>query len=185
VIVLGLACGQPLTAQESGSSDTQKRFSVETSVLDPLFSIYFARLYYRVGSRDELGLGAYCLWADATFSAVPYPGPYRNLSLLIDYRRDLGSQWYVEYQAMPSYVVYLDSGIGTEGFELWNEIHIGYEINFSIGRASLFISPQVTLGFCLYKGNEPSSFRTAEETNPAFFFPNFYVLPNILLGIKL
>jgi hypothetical protein len=105
-------------------------------------------------------------------------------SCIYDYKRYLWSQWYVEYQAMPLFAAYSDSSGGTSGFELWNELHFGCMINFSIGKASFFINPQAILGLCLYKSNEPPAFRTAEHTNPAFYFPDFYVLPNILVGIR-
>ena len=184
LILFGIVCGYVADAQEPGSNGVQKAFSIETSAIDPLFSIYFARFYLFVSPQDELGPGAYYLYAEKTFAGIAYPGAYRGISLLLDYKRYIWNQWYVEYQVMPLFAAYSDSSGGTNGFELCNELHFGVMINFSIGKVSLFVNPQAIIGFSIYKSNEPPGFQTAERTNPAFYFPDFYVLPNILVGVR-
>ncbi len=137
--------------------------------------------------RDALLFGAYYLRADKTFSGQAYPGNYQGIAPIIGYRRFLVGKTYLEYQLLPMYAVYreADDGSDAKGFELWNELHLGYRLDFTIRNFPLFINLQGLLGFCLLKTNEPQSFANIEATDPAYYFPNFYVLPNILLGIRL
>ncbi len=161
--------------------------SIETSVVDPFFSIFFVRCHLDLTPRDALLFGAYYLRTDKTFSGQAYPGNYQGIAPIIGYRRFLVGKIYLEYQLLPMYAVYHESDDGSDakGFELWNELHLGYRLDFTILNFPLFINLQGSLGFCLLKTDEPRSFANIEATDPAYYFPNFYVLPNILLGIRL
>lgn len=161
--------------------------SLETSLVDPFFSIYFLRYHYDLAQNDSLIFGIYYLRAEKTFSGVSYSGSYSGLGPLLGYRRMVWKKLYCEDQLLPLFAIYYSSGSGStvSGFELWDELHIGYRFDFTIGPARLFLNAQGIVGFNLLKTNEPEAFDTVETFDPAFHFPNFYVLPNILLGIRL
>lgn len=91
---------------------------------------------------------------------------------------------YCEDQLLPLYASY-GSGEGVGGFELWDEFHLGFRFDFEVGGVRLFLNAQGIVGFALAKTSEPAGFDAAERQNPAFGAPNFYVLPNLLAGIRL
>jgi hypothetical protein len=162
----------------------ENRSSIETSVIDPFFSIYFLKYSYDLNEYDSIIGGGYYLYSEKSFSGNSYPGNYQAISLLIGYRRYLLDKWYVEDQIMPIYARYFDtlSTSTTYGFELWNEIHIGYKITLLKTKVKIVIDPQVLFGICIYENNEPLSFSSIEG-NTGHYFKNLYVLPNLLIGI--
>jgi hypothetical protein len=161
--------------------------SLETSAIDPFFSIYFLRCHIEASPKDAFLFGAYYLYSEKTFSGQAYPGTYSGFAPIVGYRRFLWNRLYLEYQLFPMYADYRDSEgrAEAEGFELWNELHLGYRLDFRLGGIPLFLNLQGLVGICLLKTDEPPEFRAVEESNPAFYFPNFYVLPNLLLGLRL
>jgi hypothetical protein len=165
-------------------SQIENRHSIETSAIDPFFSIYFLKYSFDFTKYDSIISGGYYLYSEKSFSGKSYPGNYQALSLLFGYRRYLVDKWYVEDQIMPIYARYFDSvnGNTTYGFELWNEIHFGYKIKLLKTKVQIVIDPQVLFGMCIYENNEPLSFSLIEG-NTGHYFKNLYVLPNILIGI--
>jgi hypothetical protein len=169
-----------------GQRDTS--VSLETSIIDPFFSILFLRCHCDLTNHDSLVLGAYYLRAEKTFSGVSYPGLYSGIGPLLGYRRMLWLGLYLEDQLLPLYVSYGTSpsaGLAVSGFELWNEFHVGYQFDFDVRGTRLFLNAQGIVGFALAKTNEPVGFAAAEQQNPVFGVSNFYVLPNLLVGIRL
>jgi hypothetical protein len=167
-----------------GFSEEQNRNCIETSIIDPFFSIYFLKYSNDINSRSSLLTGGYYLYSEKAFSGENYPGTYQGLSILFGYRRYLFNKFYIEDQIMPMYAIYEDSNIGnkTTGFELWNEIHLGYKFKLFNSRVQLVLNPQVIFGICIYENNEPISFKEIEG-NERDYFKNLYLLPNILIGM--
>jgi hypothetical protein len=161
--------------------------SLETSLVDPLFSIYFVRCHLDIDSENAALVGVYSLYADRTFFGEGYPGYYRGLSPLMGYRRFIWRGFYAEDQLLPMYAIYYKSyrAVEAEGFELWNEFHAGHRLDFWLGGWPLFLNFQGIAGLCVLKTYEPPPFAEVEKDKPAFYFLNFYVLPNILMGIQL
>jgi hypothetical protein len=163
----------------------QSRSSIVTSAIDPFFSIYFIKYSYDLNEYDSIISGGYYLYSEKSFSGKVYPGSYQGTSLLLGYRRYLFNKWYVEEQIMPLYARYFDSlnNKATYGFELWNEIHIGYKFKLLKTKVQIVIDPQLLFGLCIYENNEPLSFSSVEGYT-GHFFKNLYVLPNVLIGVS-
>jgi hypothetical protein len=178
VLLLAVFIGPILFAQ------VDNRSSIVTSLIDPFFSIYFLKYGYDLTKYDSLICGGYYLYSEKSFSGNSYPGNYQGISLLFGYRRYLFDKWYVEDQIMPLYARYFDSSSNTKtyGFELWNEIHVGYKFKLLKTKIQIVIDPQVLFGICIYENNQPLSF-SSKEGNTGRFFKNLYVLPNVLVGI--
>ncbi len=163
------------------------RNAIETSAIDPFFGIYFLRYLFQLTPQDQLVTGFYSLYGTNALFGGAYPGSYLLLSPILGYKRHLWAGLYAEYILLPGIAHYTDNNasISANSFEIWNEIHLGYQIDFKLGMLSFYICPEAIVGFDIYKSNEPTSFSQIEQTNPAFHFPNLYVLPNIIIGIKL
>ena len=157
------------------------------TVIDPFFGIYFLRYLFQLTPQDQLVTGFYSLYGTNALFGGAYPGSYLLLSPILGYKRHLWAGLYAEYILLPGIAHYTDNNasISANSFEIWNEIHLGYQIDFKLGMLSFYICPEAIVGFDIYKSNEPTSFSQIEQTNPAFHFPNLYVLPNIIIGIKL
>jgi hypothetical protein len=168
-----------------GFAEEQNRNCIETSIIDPFFSIYFLKYSNDIDSMSSLLAGGYYLYSEKAFSGQNYPGTYQGLSIFIGYRRYIFNKFYFEDQIMPMYAIYNDSIIGkkTTGFELWNEIHLGYKLKLFESRVQLVLNPQVIFGICVYENNEPISFKKIEG-NERNYLKNLYLLPNILIGIS-
>jgi hypothetical protein len=178
IVILTMITFPKLCAQNESKS------TIETSAIDPFFSIYFLKYNYDLNKYDSLLSGGYYIYSEKSFSGNPYPGNYQGISLLFGYRRYLFGKLYVEEQLMPLYARYFDSisNETTNGFELWNEIHIGYKLKLLKTKIQIAIEPQVLFGICVYENNEPFSFSSVEG-NTGHYFKNLYVLPNVLIGI--
>jgi hypothetical protein len=167
-----------------GFTEEQNRNCIETSIIDPFFSIYFLKYTNDITSQSSLLTGGYYLYSEKAFSGENYPGTYQGLSLFIGYRRYIINKLYIEDQIMPMYAIYEDSHIDKKstGFELWNEIHLGYKLKLFDSRVQLVLNPQVIFGICVYENNEPISFKKIEGDDRNYM-KNLYLLPNILIGI--
>ena len=142
-------------------ADEQNKNCIETSLIDPFFSIYFLKYSYDTDSMSSLLAGGYYLYSEKAFSGKNYPGTYQGISVFIGYRRYIFNRIYIEDQILPMYAIYKDSSIGNKstGFELWNEIHLGYKLKLFSSKVQLVLNPQAILGICVYEKNEPSSFK--------------------------
>ncbi len=155
--------------------------SVAIKPIDLFLSIYSLQYERQLDAGDEVILGLNYLGNN---SGSGYPGTFRLYSLTTGYRRYLWEGLYAEYLLMPSYASYNDTNanIQSGSFEIWNEFHFGYRFELKLFNIPFFITPHVLIGFCLYRSNQPQSFKAADENN---FYPNLlYVYPNVSFGVR-
>ena len=179
VAAANLVAADPAQPVPSGKN------AFETGLVDPFLSSYFLRYLLRVSPQDELSIGfSYTGRTNALFGAA-YPGSFQFFAPSLGYRRYLWRAMYAEYVLFPGLAIYNDTGAAASysSFELWNEFHVGYRFEMQVGRIWLTISPEVIAAFPDIRSNEPRSFRTVDEASPAFGWPGFSILPNILVGI--
>ncbi len=160
--------------------------SIALRPIDLFFSIYVAQYERQLTTADEIIVGAYDLRGTTALFGPPYPGTYELYSPLIGYRRYLWRGLHVEGVLLPGYAVYHDTTESStrHSIELWSEVHAGYRFELALGAAALFVTPQILAGFCFYKSNEPSSFRSVDRDHPAFRLPDLYVAPNVNIGVR-
>jgi hypothetical protein len=162
------------------------KFSLETSIIDPFFNIYFVRSEYSLSMSDNAVFGLYFLTGDTALFGDPYPGDYTLFSAQIGYKKYVWDKIYISYLLIPGVAVYKDKNQSKEylSFEVWNEMHLGNKFQITMDKTILFISSEVLIGISIIKTNEPNSFKIIEENEPAFGVPDLYILPNICLGMQ-
>jgi hypothetical protein len=151
--------------------DTQLRNAIELSPIAPLLRIYEAQYARRLGAQDELLLGL-------AYTNIKYDhGQSHAPTVIVGYRRALWKGVHLEYQIWSSYNRYLefDEQRWYEGAELWNEIRPCYTFDFHLGRAPLFLNLQYLIGFALYGGNKPQSFKDQAKREGVFTAPMFFL----------
>lgn len=107
-------------------------------------------------------------------------------SPIVGYRRYLWKGLHLEDLLLPGLASYNDTSVHKKNlsFEVWNEVHMGYRFELKLSEISLFITPQVLLGFNLYRGNQPASFKEIDD-KPENFIPNkLYIFPNVNVGLR-
>lgn len=152
-------------------SAIQYRHTLETSPMSPIFRIYGVQYAYHVTRKDELMLGL-------VFANIKYDkGQSHAPTLILGYRRYLWKELHVEYQLWPAYNNYYEriEQKYYRGFELWNELRIGYRIHFTFLGVPLVLTPQILGGFGLYQGNKPDSFKKQVQEEPLFIYPNVFI----------
>jgi hypothetical protein len=174
-------------SQENSSNDKNESIIYEHSIaikpIDLFVDIYAFQYEKQFDEKNELILGAYYLLSNGNNA---YPGTFELITPMIGYRRYLWEELHIEYILMPGCALYKNNtaNIQSFSFEIWNEFHIGYRFQFSLFKIPLFITPQALIGFNLYRGNQPLSFRIIDE-DPNNFFPNIlYLFPNINMGFR-
>ncbi|MCF7803291.1 MAG: hypothetical protein K9N46_11440 [Candidatus Marinimicrobia bacterium] len=179
-ILLGTFClvlfSMPGLAAESPKKEhSTYDQSMDFSPLSPMFRIYAIQYYRHLTPRDEVVLGAAYTNLQWDF------GETNAATLIVGYRRYLWKKLHIEYQLWPDYDWFYEKQEERyyEGFDLWNEFRLGYQVDFSLGNLPCFINFQWPFGFGLYAANKPDSFRQHEEENPYFYFP-----PMFFLGIR-
>jgi hypothetical protein len=165
----------PLFAQypseESKSQDAGDKNAIEFSPVSPFIRIYAVQYARRVGEKDELIAGA-------AFANVKYDhGRSHAPTAIVGYRRYLWKKSHAEYQLWPSYNWYYETDEKRyyNGPELWNEFRLGYTFDFSFGRTPAFVNVQYLIGFGLYGGNKPQSFKDQAEREGIFAVPVFFL----------
>ncbi len=146
------------------------RYALEISPMSPVFKIWAVQLSYRLSPKNEgiLGLAYANIKYDEGRSHAP--------TLLLGFRHFFWKGLHLEYQLWPAYNAYYENSetVYYKGFELWNEFRTGYMIDFKIGKIPVFVNPQLLLGFGLYSGNKPESFKKQVENEFLFVYPNIF-----------
>lgn len=155
------------------SQDNQIRYrhTLETSPMSPVFRIYGVQYAYQTTLKDELLLGL--VYANIKYDKGQSHAP----TLILGYRRYLWRELHAEYQIWPAYNNYYERIEKKHygGFELWNELRIGYRIHFTLWDIPFVLTPQILGGFGLYQGNKPESFKKQVKDEPLFIYPNLFV----------
>jgi hypothetical protein len=183
LIGLNFCFSQASTNSNEDRIDAIYSNSIAIKPIDLFVSIYAIQYERQFDKNNEGIIGIYYLQSQADSL---YPGTYRLITPMVGYRRYLWKELHIEYVLMPGCAIYDDNSEGTRStsFEIWNELHCGYRFQFSLLKTQMFINPQVLFGFCLYRSNQPNSFRIIDE-DPENFIPNqFYIFPNINFGFR-
>jgi len=169
-----------------GHAELANRSAVESSAIDPFFGIYFARYLFALTANDQVLTGFYYLYGTNALFGSAYPGNYQLTAGMLGYKRFIWAGAYAEWVLLSGLARYDDTIVihVSNSFEVWSELHIGYQFDFKLGTISFYVNPEVLVGISVFKGNEPESFRAVERLNPAFGLPDLYVLPNVIIGIK-
>jgi hypothetical protein len=180
--------------KEAGTSPASPRHAVEVSPLSPLFRIYALQYGYALDEKNEL-LGGFA-YSNIRYDAAPKErsavldllitpnhrtydiGEIHSYSLFVGYRRYLWRGFCAEYQLWPGYSDFYSKPEDRhyKGFDLWNELRVGYTINFHIARQAFVVDLQYILGFGLYRGNKPADFGSGESP--------LFRAPLVLVGAK-
>jgi hypothetical protein len=167
----------PAAAQErstgaSTQGDLEYRSAIEFSPISPLIRIYAVQYARRLDDRDELLLGF-------AYANIKYDhGRSHAPSGILGYRRYFWKKAHVEYQLWPSYNWYFETDEQRyyNGPELWNEFRPGYTFDFHVGSTPVFLNVQYLIGFGLYGGNKPQSFKDQADREGAIFaMPVFFL----------
>lgn len=148
-----------------------ERNALEFSPVSPFIHIYALQFSRAVSARDELIAGA-------AYTNVKYDhGRSHAPTLILGYRRYLVGRAHLEYQLWPSYNWYWeeDEEKYYAGPEVWNEIRPGYTVDFRVGGHSAFVNLQYLIGFALYGGNKPESFKVQAEEEGVFTAPMVFL----------
>ncbi len=174
----------PLT----GLADTDKnkpehRHAIETSPLSPVLQLADAGIWavkyeYALAEKDELKAGL--AYMNIHFDI----GHTNSPAVILGYRRFFWKKLYAEYELWPSYDAFYEKNEARvyKSFDIWNEIRIGYQFNFSIKNQPLFVNLAWPFGFGLYSSNKPQSFYDMQAQG--FSNKYFYQFPLIFIGAK-
>jgi len=163
--------------------DNQFQNAIVIRPIDLFLSFYVVQYERMVGLKNEFIVGLYDINNN---SNLEYPGDYQLILPILGYRRYLWKGLHLEYSLLPGYAKYNDT-IRKEiskSFEIWNEFHLGYRFQFEVFKVHLFLSPQILLGFNLFKGNQPESFKIIDDKKSNFYPNKIYIYPNINFGIS-
>jgi hypothetical protein len=161
-----------LAAQEPPAADRPApRHAVEFSPASPLIRIYAVQFARRVTERDEILMGG-------AYTNIKYDfGRSHAPTAIIGYRRYVWRHVHLEYQLWPSYNWFYETNERRyyNGAELWNEFRPGYTFDFRMGETPAFVNVQYLIGFGLYGGNKPQSFKDKASEEPVFTAPMVFV----------
>jgi hypothetical protein len=146
------------------------RHSIDFSPVSPLFDIWGVQYGFRITAEDELVLGL-------AYMNIRYDvGRSHAPTATVGYRRTLWRNLHLEYLLMPSYDWFWSSVEGRtyRSVELWNEARVGYRLDFVAGGLPLYVDVEWLLGFGLYGGNKPESFRALVREEPVFTAPMLF-----------
>jgi hypothetical protein len=162
----GLAAQEPQAAARPA-----RRHAVEFSPASPLIRIYAVQFARRVTERDEILVGG-------AYTNIKYDfGRSHAPTAIIGYRRYVWRHVHLEYQLWPSYNWFYETNERRyyNGPELWNEFRPGYTFDFRMGETPAFVNVQYLIGFGLYGGNKPQSFKDKASDEPVFTAPMVFV----------
>lgn len=153
--------------------------SIDLCPISPLIGIYAIHYTHKITPKNAVIIGpSYMKIVYENIGHTNAPG------IIIGYRRYVWKNLHIDYQLMPMFDRYYEMNENKYypwGFDLWNEFRLGYEFDFNIGKAPLFLNIQWPLGFALYSDpkGKPESFKIKAKENPLFFFP-----PLFFVGLK-
>ncbi|NLH47874.1 MAG: hypothetical protein GX444_04635 [Myxococcales bacterium] len=146
----------------------ERKHAIEASPMSPLMRIYVVQYSYQFAPQNDLMLGLSYMNIQFDDGATHAPG------VIVGLRHYLWKGLHAEYQLWPAYDWYYEKHEKKyySGFELWNEGRIGYRFDIKLSeKISLYITPQWALGFGVYGGNKPESFKKEVRDEPYFGAP--------------
>ena len=149
--------------------------SLDFSPLSPLFGIYALQYTYKLTESSSIIAGP--LYMRIVYKNV---GNTDAPGFLLGYRHYLWKQLHVEYQLMAGWDRFYEQNEKKryQGFDLWNELRVGYVWDFELGAIPAFVTVQWPFGFALYSDSKgkPESFKQLVKDDPFFYFPPFFFL---------
>ncbi len=179
LLVLCLPGSLAFSQEPPAASPPAHRNSIDSTPMSPLFRIYAIHYCRRVTPESEVIVGPY--YANIKFEDVGHtdaPG------FIVGYRRFFWRRLHLEYQLIPQWDHFYEENEDKRyplGFDLWNELRLGYTWDFRAGSAPLFVNAQWPFGFALYSDDsaKPESFKKKVEDDPFFYFP-----PMFFIGVR-
>jgi hypothetical protein len=153
--------------------------AIDLCPLSPMFRIYAIQYSYRFAPNSEVIVGPY--YANIHYEDI---GNTNAPGFIIGYRHYIWRSLHVEYQVIPQWDHFYEKNEDKTyplGFDLWNELRLGYGWDFEVGNLPMYINLQWPFGFALYsdKSAKPESFKEHVRKDPFFYYP-----PMIFLGIR-
>ncbi len=174
ILILSFGICLNLSAQDMGMDEGRKN-SIETSFFMFIPKIYNAQYAYEFSPNNHLIIGA-------AYQNIRYDfGTTHAPSLILGYKRFIWKGLNAEYVLWPAYNSFYEKNEKKyyDGFELWNEFRLSYEVEFNFAGLKMFANPQCIVGFGLFPGNKPQSFKDYHTKDEPIFLS-----PNISLGFK-
>jgi len=177
-----LCCATPAPAQETPpplddtpsavASAAEKHHALEVSPMSPFMRIYVLQYMYQFAPDNELILGLSYMNIKFDCGETHAPG------VVVGLRHYLWKGLHAEYQLWPAYDWFYEKNEDKyyNGFELWNEGRIGYRFAIRLSdKVDLYITPQWALGFGVYGGNKPETFKEEVRDEPYFGAPLVFI----------
>ncbi len=174
VLVLLVGVAAHMHAQTPEPETAPRRHHVEMFPIMAAFDVYSVQYAYRIHPRLEAIAGVAYVNVKVHDRYDTFIGRMHAPTLPFGLRCHVWRNAHLEYQLWPAYNAYHDSVEDRyyNGFDLYNELRVGYRFDFNLGRIPLFSSVQYVYGFGLYPGNKPRSFIQAVEDAPPFHVPS-------------
>lgn len=159
------------------------RHSIETSPMSPFLQlagkgIWGLEYVCSITRSDEVKVGV--AYMNIHFEEGNTNAP----AITLGYRRFLWRRLYVEYELWPTYDRFYEKNEDRvyRGFDLWNELRLGYQVDFELGGAPLLANFAWPFGFALYTHNKPDTFfeRMDRSASGRYFFH----FPLVFLGFR-
>jgi hypothetical protein len=180
VLILALLIPSFLSARQALTGpDESLRNAVDFCPLSPMFRIYAIQYSYRFAPNSEMIVGPY--YANIHYKDI---GNTNAPGFIIGYRHYFWKSLHVEYQVIPQWDHFYEKNEDKTyplGFDLWNELRLGYGWDFEVGSLAMYLNLQWPFGFALYsdRSAKPESFKAHVKKEPFFYFP-----PMIFLGVR-
>ena len=132
-----------------GTSGSDCRWGIGTSVTYPIASIYMAQLSYSLWSHGDVLAGyAYQHWKNDQ-------GRSHAQTLLLGYRQYIWKGLHAEVELWPAYNPFRSSVDGKtyRGVELWMSVRAGYRFDCDVYGRELFVLAQPSVGFGVARQN--------------------------------
>lgn len=169
------AASAPCAVPDSSEGPTYRN-SVDFFAGAPLAGIWVAYYNRLVTKNDEIILGPYYANIDMGMGTTNAPG------FVVGYRRYLWKTLHIDYQLIPQWDRYHDDAEDKTyplGLDLWNEFHLGYDLDFHPGRLPILLRAQWPLGWALYSDPKGKSKAFKGQVDPIYWFP-----PLFFVGIR-
>jgi len=173
VLLLFVQC--PLIRAQQSTNAYSDKHALQINALEFAGRIYSFVYGYQFSPKNHLLLGVAYQNQEYDFGTTHAP------SLIIGYRRYFWKGLNAEYALWPAYNMFYEKNEEKyyNSFEVWGEFRTGYDINFKIGKAKLFVLPQFIVGKGIITGDKPESFHSYYKNDEPVF-----IAGNIALGIK-
>ena len=175
LIFMHIFANQAALACPADTTRSKKTFrnSIDFCPLSPFINIYAVHYSRRITPRSELVISP--SYMNIHYNNIGYTDAWGGI---IGYRYYLWNKLHLDYQLMPMLDHFYETNEKHRysGFDLWNELRLGYVWDFHIGKLPVFLNFQWPFGFALYseKKGKPESFRNYAARNPFFYFPPLF-----------